>query len=114
MIQIRNQIFETNSSSVHTITLCHEKKFKDWENGNLIYDIRKGELITLEEAEERKKQDYSFPYHEYEENDHRFFTYAQFFDSYDYDDYLGYMEKYHTHENIDGVDIIAFGYYGHD
>ena len=35
--QIRRGIFETNSSSVHSITICSENEFNHWENDSSIY-----------------------------------------------------------------------------
>lgn len=33
MRQIRMNVFETNSSSTHTIAICTEEDFKKWQNG---------------------------------------------------------------------------------
>ena len=45
MIQIRNNIFETNSSSVHSITICTEEDFQQWKKGNLIWSYSFEKLI---------------------------------------------------------------------
>ena len=119
MIQVRNNIFETNSSSVHSITLCPEDKFEKWKNGELLFDRDNDELISLKKAEEIKKEierdrkRYGYSEDEYEDNG-RILTYNQFFYWQGDDSYMDYMEKYQTHKNIGGVDIVAFGYYGHD
>jgi len=31
--QIRRSVFETNSSSTHSITMCSNTDFEKWENG---------------------------------------------------------------------------------
>ena len=120
MIQVRNNIFETNSSSVHSITLCPEDEFKKWKNGELLFDRYNDKLISLKEAEglkeemriDRRKY-YGDSEDEYEDRG-RFLTYNQFFDWQGDDNYMDYMEKYQSHQNINGVDVVAFGYYGHD
>lgn len=121
MIQIRRNIFETNSSSVHSITLCSENEFQKWKNGEIFFDRCEEKFLTFEEAEKVKKEQerererlierYGDDYF-YDEV--RPLTYEQFFDWQGDDSYLDYMEKYQTHKNIGGVDIVAFGYYGHD
>ena len=35
MRQIRNNVFETNSSSTHSIAICTEDEFNDWMDGKL-------------------------------------------------------------------------------
>ena len=110
MIQIRNNIFETNSSSVHSITLCSEDEFEQFKKGNLLFDRDNEIFITSEKFEDLKNSgDYD------EEYDYgTILTYSQFFDYQGDDSYLDYMEKYQFHQNIGGIDVVAFGYYGHD
>lgn len=33
--QIRRYVFETNSSSVHSLTMCSGEEFKKWKNGEV-------------------------------------------------------------------------------
>ena len=35
MIQIRQGVFETNSSSTHSITMCMKSEFDMWERGEV-------------------------------------------------------------------------------
>ena len=122
MIQIRQNIFETNSSSVHSITLCSEDEFQKWKNGEIFFDRCKEKFLTLKEAEEVKKEQerererlieqYGNDYDFYDEG--RTLTYNQFFDWQGDDSFLDYMEKFQSHQNINGIDVVAFGYYGHD
>ena len=35
MIQIRQGVFETNSSSTHSITIAPESDFNKWKNGDV-------------------------------------------------------------------------------
>ena len=36
--QIRRNIFETNSSSTHSLIICSEEEFKAWEKGEIYFD----------------------------------------------------------------------------
>lgn len=36
--QIRRGVYETNSSSTHSITMCSEEEFEQWKNGELLFD----------------------------------------------------------------------------
>lgn len=55
--QIRRGVFETNSSSTHSITMCSEKEYDEFEKGNM-YIERWGshKLYTKEEMIEKFKQ----------------------------------------------------------
>lgn len=122
MIQIRRNIFETNSSSVHSITLCSEDEFQKWKNGEIFFDRYEEKFLTPKEAQEVKKEQERERERLIEQygNDDDFYdegralTYSQFFDWQGDDSYLDYMEKYQSHQNINGVDVVAFGYFGHD
>ena len=37
MEQIRRSVYETNSSSTHSITICSEEEITKWKNGELFY-----------------------------------------------------------------------------
>ena len=91
-ISIRRGVFETNSSSTHTITMCSEEEYNKWKNGELVFDRWQEELV--EPKEDNK-------YHEYQ-------TYDEFWE----DEFLeGFYEKYTTNS---GEKVIAFGLYGYD
>lgn len=62
MKQIRKNIFETNSSSTHTLAICTEDEYKDWKDGKLLFNkwnetfVKNSIKITKQdkvEAEER-------------------------------------------------------------
>lgn len=38
MKQIRKNVFETNSSSTHTLAICTEDEYKDWQDGKLLFN----------------------------------------------------------------------------
>lgn len=55
MIQIRSNVFETNSSSTHSITFCSEDEYQKWVDGEvlLLDDYRSdSHFITIDEAKD--------------------------------------------------------------
>jgi len=50
MYTIRLGIFETNSSSSHSLTLCTEEEYQKFLKGELVINIVCGGLSTLKEA----------------------------------------------------------------
>lgn len=97
--RIRVGVFETNSSMVHSLSICSETKYEDWKNDLLVFNEYTNEFMTTKEYELDKE--------EYED----FKTFNDFFDSYHNEFYEMFTSKYTT-EN--GEKIVAFGYYGHD
>ena len=60
MIQLRKHIFETNSSTTHSLTMCTEVDWLNWEKGSLVFDNFNEELISrtkFEELSEDRKSD---------------------------------------------------------
>ena len=49
-LSVRKGVFETNSSSTHSLTMCSEDEFDQWKNGKLLYDSYNEELISKEEV----------------------------------------------------------------
>ena len=94
--QIRRGVFETNSSSVHSLTMCLQSEFDKWVAGELIFDDWREELVEITQD---VKDDVC----------NRYLTYEQFNDW----NYIEY-ETFETHQTINNQKIVAFGYYGHD
>ena len=46
---IRQSIYETNSSSTHSITMCMKSDYEKWKNGELYYFRDTNDFITKEE-----------------------------------------------------------------
>lgn len=90
--QIRRGVFETNSSSTHSITMCSKEEYAKWKNGELLINWND----KFVEATEENKQD--------EENK----TYDEYWDECEFETY----EDSYTTKN--GEEVIAFGYYGMD
>ena len=127
--QIRKNVFETNSSSTHSITMCMKSDYDKWENGELLlytgcgygylnnnYPM-KNHFYTLEEAIQFEQileynclkdvdlNDKEAVLEELKEND--WYTY----ENYD-NDYLEWFEDSFTTSS--GETVVAFGQYGYD
>ena len=98
--QIIRGVFETNSSSVHSLTMCMESDFNKWVTGELVWSRWGDELVPI--TDEIKKS--------IEEDEREYLTYEQFND-YDYIDYETFEDSYTT---PNGETVKSFGYYGHD
>lgn len=113
MINIRNGLFETNSSSVHSLTMTSGVNYDKWVDGDVVYDENENEFITLDEAKTR----YKILEGDYSDNDELADLlseeYVYTFEAYDaaHEYYETFSDSYVT-EN--GERVVAFGYYGHD
>ena len=54
--QIRHGVFETNSSSTHSMVVCSEEDYQKWVDGELLYDY--GSLVKREELDQEYLEDY--------------------------------------------------------
>lgn len=118
---IRNRVFETNSSSTHSITMCMESEFLKWKNGEMYWNRWNDELVPKEAVEDeflkentgvsKEDPDFKDKLEEYlNDDDKTYYTYEEFND-YDYIEYETYVDKYNT---PNGDTVVAFGYYGQD
>ena len=102
-IQIRNSVFETNSSSTHTLCICKKEEYDAWKEGKLFFDSLEDKLVTEKElpwwydpAESSRYQSYE-AYEEY---------YVQEVGS--------EKDKFcRTFKDTADHDMVAFGFYGH-
>ena len=121
MFKIRQGVFETNSSSTHSLILCSKEEYEKLEQEELFIDVWDNSLITLEEAKNRyvadaEKYNLDCPdiYKTSEEeaidllNE---YDVARTLDNY-CSNYFERFEKEYTTPN--GESIVAFGYYGFD
>ena len=128
--QIRRGVFESNSSSCHSITMCMESDYDRWENEGLLLYIGWGcgydknnkpeenHFYTREEAisfEKTSKYNKDVDWNDRQKvndilNNNGFVTYDYF-----WDEYGKYYETYEeTMTTPNGDSVVAFGYYGHD
>ena len=105
--QIRRGIFETNSSSVHSLTIVDENEYLRWRNGEMYF--RDNELIDKE-----------IVMSEFEHSDAENFDY--FLEDYDYKAFEDYWDDAREYENTfeenyttkNKDNIVAFGYSGYN
>ena len=128
MIQIRQGVFETNSSSTHSITITSESDFDKWKNGEVYLNCgwwsrsddpnNDKTFLTKDEAINLLKSDKYYTGNEdldgmeaYELDellsDWGFHTFENY-----WNDWLEGYEEHYTTEH--GDDIVAFGEYGYD
>ena len=121
-MQIRRGVFETNSSSVHSIAMCTGRDFDRWTNGELLFWEDEKKFGTREEIIDDLKKDtwyngkLRYPNINWDDkdqvsdifNDENIKTFNQYFQN---DWFETYWEAYTT---PGGENVVAFGYYGHD
>ena len=132
MLQIRHGVFETNSSSTHSITMCSKSEYEAWRNGdvylndgwwnNCLNDAKDKKFITKDEAislmdeynycKRNKEEMLNLDEGELESLFYDFDIYSyEFF----WDQRCGYLESYSdSYTTESGDKVIAFGYYGND
>lgn len=130
--QIRRGTFETNSSSVHSLTMCSQSDYDRWDNGEVIIFTgsdwcypennkpQKNHFYTKEEVIAFEKSSKYAPSEDFDWNDDdavmELLHENEWYDS----DYYwnNYCEEYETFEDTmvtqSGEKVVAFGYYGHD
>jgi uncharacterized beta-barrel protein YwiB (DUF1934 family) len=112
-IQVRQGVFETNSSSTHSLCIVDKSDYDKWKKGEL-YLQDSDEFITYDEAvayikkheKEVDVNDKEAMEELFRENDIK--TMDEFFD----DECLESFEE--TYKTKSGDEIVAFGLYGRD
>ena len=113
--QIRRGVFETNSSSMHSIAIVTEDNFEKWKKGELLYcdydeefktpeEVAEKLGISIEEYNQQKIEEYDRE--GYLDNDW-WLTYDEFWDWF----VEGYGSIEDTFERHD-FGVVVFGYYG--
>lgn len=132
--QIRRGVYETNSSSSHSITMCREEEFEKWKDGKILFDAWKEEFVdnvnlTDDQKEyarkeyESKKNDFSKDWEDLSDSakekcyekyikehnliDEEYKTYNEYMNDYE----LGSFFDTYTTKN--GEKVVAFGKYGY-
>ena len=98
-IQIRSSLFETNSSSIHSLTMCSDSDYEKWKSGEYVFDYYNDKLIPLTDEIKKEVED---------EDDKRYLTYDDFFES----EFIEYELFSKTFTTEQGELVHAFGYYG--
>lgn len=114
MLQIRNNVFETNSSSTHSICITTKNKFQEWVNGNVYYSswcdkfVDKDEVIN--EANKIKSEYYNEDddVNRIRQDEVGAYTFEEIVN----DNCLTYFQEEYTSPS--GDEIVVFGQYGND
>ncbi len=126
--QIRRSVFETNSSSTHTLTICSKSDFEKWKRGELLLDEWRNKFIDVKKVSEKDIESYynsiKKPYYknykdlddderksiknEYMKNEVSGTTYDDWGED-------GYFETYsQDYKTENGDEVVAFGKYGYN
>lgn len=127
MRQARNCVFETNSSSTHSITMCMASDDEKWKNGELYWDRWNGKFVSkddvdkyIEEIRNEFKEyepdyvqgepEWDSAFEEYLNDDNPYYSRGR------YSSKIGYWYDTYTDRftTPSGDEVVSFGYYGHD
>ena len=133
--QIRRGVFETNSSSTHSLTMCSEDEFEAWKRGELLFKRWEEKFVKPTQLSDNDKRDaeeeYGYTKDDYwkdwddlssEEKEKWYAKYATTHNLKDYsaktyDEYMrnGDLETFvQRYTSKSGDKIVAFGEYGYD
>ena len=113
-LSVRKGVFETNSSSTHSLTMCSEDEFDQWKNGKLLYDSYNEELISKEEVFNIYRENEYYNDKTDDEIMDKIYEEREFltFDQFASDEFLeSYWDSYTTKS---GEKVVAFGQFGYD
>lgn len=120
--QIRYGVFETNSSSTHSLTMCTRNEFDEWRAGSLYrnnglwycveHPLKNKTFLTRDEALELIK--YTRYYEPMNDDD----DIDEYLEEYDILSYENWGNNFETDVNYyttpGGEEIVAVCYYGYD
>lgn len=133
--QIRRCVFETNSSSTHSLTMCSEEEFEAWKRGELLFDEWTGKFVSpadlsdhdkkmAEKDYEANKDEFKKDWKDLSDNAKQKYykkyakdNYIIDEDSKTYEQYINdsYLERFvQRYTSKNGDKIVAFGEYGYD
>lgn len=133
--QIRHGVYETNSSSTHSLTMCSEEEFEQWKNGELLFDewgsesfvkansLSDGDKKYVAQDYENHKDEFSKDWSDLSESaKEKYYTKyakennivdedAKTYEEWQYDNLETFVNRYTSKS---GDKIVAFGKYGYD
>jgi len=118
MKQIRRGVFETNSSSTHSLTMCPKRDFDSWAAGNLYFNqYSETKFVTKEQAIEIALRYSTKDIKTI--NDEELLDLFKDVDIYTYDSYMkdydSDLETFtYVYKTESGDEVVAFGKYGTD
>lgn len=109
---VRAGVWETNSSSIHSLTLCSEDVYNKWKNGILLYTPGDQKFKSVAEVDKEMIFD-SETEDELDDSYELYYSYNDYWNIF-IDHVYGIQDVFNETELIDGVKVRAFGYLGHD
>lgn len=112
--QIRRGVYETNSSSTHSLVMCSGEEYDKWCSGEVLFWEREHKFESKEDIIKKLKEKYhDIDWDDEDEvrdifEDYGIRTSDEYFD----DEYLETFEETYTTPNNEKV--IAFGKYGYE
>ena len=111
MLQVRQGVFETNSSSTHAVSVCSKADWDMLQRGEAMIDynlhiLPKAEAIAKNEELRKYAEKHGWDPDDYVMED-GYMTWDELYDESEY-------EFYTKHSTVGGVDVVAFGYYGYN
>lgn len=122
-VQVRRGVFETNSSSTHSLTMCSKTDYDKWRDGELLlndsYSFElKGDFVTREDAISALKNYEYCPDDLNFDDEEAVNKELRNCDVYTYDEYSNANDEYEwfrqEYETKSGEKVVAFGHYGWD
>lgn len=111
MKTIRRGVFETNSSSTHSISICSKADYDAWQNGKMYWDSNKQKMVTREEAMS-KIEDLSINMNNDDAIDNYLASNEELLTADKY--HQSELEEFAHRHTAGGEEIVAFGQYGYD
>ena len=133
--QIRRGVYETNSSSTHSLTMCSEEEFEQWKRGEILFDewgsetFVKANNLSVEDKKytamdyENHKDEFSKDWTDLSESaKEKYYTKyakenniidedAKTYEEWQYSGLETFVDRYTSKS---GDKIVAFGKYGYD
>ena len=100
MIQIRQGVFETNSSSVHALSICTQEEWDKLKSGE--YLVNEWSIDQIIDANDPKAINDPDSWRD------RYITYEELYDRSEYEFFARHFKT------PSGDEMVAWGYYGHD
>lgn len=111
--QIRLGVFETNSSSTHSIAICSAEDYEKFKNGELAVNEWTNKFMPIKDLVHNSDYDADdYPGKFMDPSDSGYDNEYEDYDTFMNSDYLECYEFSYT--TASGDKIVAFGKYGHD
>lgn len=102
MKQIRYGVFETNSSSTHSLVICNDDDYKRWKSGELVFDSNKDTFVLVQDLSQAQMKEAEELYNSVKT------SYMKNWNDLDADSQISYAR---THLDLDSNDGYSFNEY---